>query len=184
MLHRTATPRVRQHHFDGIGDLRGHGLLRLGACRKISTTRAILGDADDATLGSRRYELRPRWRHVRCAMALHANVARRDEVVVAAGFLNWRARSTAVSALAIAGKVFLVASTTRGRRCAQALGGIIARPRRSAARLPPPPVAGAELWAACFAANRPWRAICLGVLNSCGHRELVGPTLQQRPRWR
>ena len=85
----TATPRGTQRRLDGVGDLGGHGLLRLQALGEDLHHARDLGDADDAAVGQvgdvRHAQER---RHVVLAVALHADVAQHDEVVVAAGLLE------------------------------------------------------------------------------------------------
>ena len=85
----TATPRGLSAALDGVGDLRRHGLLRLQALGEDLDHAGDLGDADDAPVGQvgdvRHAQER---RHVVLAVALDADVAQHDEVVVAAGLLE------------------------------------------------------------------------------------------------
>ena len=87
-----------QRRLDGIGDLGRHGLLRLQALGEDLHHAGDLGDADDAAVGQvgdvRHAQER---RHVVLAVALDADVAQHDEIVVAAGLVERRESTSAGS---------------------------------------------------------------------------------------
>src|SRR5215212_1306162 len=77
-----------QRAFDGIGDLGGHGLLRLQALGEDLDHARNLGDADDAAAGQVGHVSHAEERgDVVLAVAFDADVAQHHEIVIAARFL-------------------------------------------------------------------------------------------------